>query len=386
MNFLDVSFSIPSIKKTVFFPMANLFFRTSVAPYRIDTYNALYERLGCKFYFLYKEDNSQKFNMQALYDQCNFKPEFLKSVSVLGRRQKFCIDIWSILKRENPEIVIVPEFKILTVQILLYKWLFRKKFKVISMCDDSWDMIAHDNDFSKAHRMMRNTLTPYLDDLLLVDDRVVDWYSGKFGKGIWLPIIRDERSEMPKYESVIPLSVQLREKYGLVNKKVLLFVGRLDPVKNLERLFDAIARTEEDFTTVIVGSGELEDALTQKAFLLDRPIVFTGRYEGDGIRAWYNLADIFILPSYREAFGAVTNEALIAGCECLVSENAGSACLIDDSNGHIFNPYDIDGMAKTIDETMKKVSYRTEIAPRKSKMRFTFDETMHRVINEIKNI
>lgn len=366
--------------------MANLFFRTSVAPYRIDTYNALHERLGCEFFFLYKEDSSQKFDMQALYDQCNFKPEFLKSVSVMGRGQKLCIDIWSILKREDPEIVIVPEFKILTVQILLYKWLFRKKFKVVSMCDDSWDMIVHDNDFSKAHKKMRQFITPYLDDLLLVEDRVVNRFRQIYGKGIWLPIIRDEKKEISQYERVLPLSRKLRQEFVLSGKKVLLYVGRLVSEKNIDNLLEALARTNEEFTTVIVGSGELDAPLKEKASKINKSIVFAGRFEGDGVRAWYNVADVFILPSILEPFGAVTNEALIAGCECLVSENAGSACLIDDSNGHIFNPYDIDGMAKTIDETMKKVRYRTEIAPRKSKMRFTFDETMHRVINEIKNI
>lgn len=363
--------------------MANLFFRTNVAPYRIDTYNALHKRLGCEFYFLYKEDGSQKFDMKALYDQCNFTPRFLKSISVIKKSQKFCTDIWSILKREDPKIVIVPEFKILAVQIILYKWLFRKNFKVISMCDDSWDMIAHNNDFSKAHKKMRNMLTPYLDDLLLVDDRVVDWYNEKFGKGIWLPIIRDEKREIPKYESVIPLSLELWKKFGLVEKKVLLFVGRMDPVKNLSRLLDAIEKTEEDFITIIVGNGEQEASLKEKASKIDKSIVFAGRFEGDEIRAWYNLADVFILPSQREAFGAVTNEALIAGCECLVSENAGSACLIDDSNGRIFNPYDIDGLSKVIDDTMKKVNKRKVITPRQTKMRLNFAEIIDRTIHKL---
>lgn len=364
--------------------MANLFFRTSVAPYRIDTYNTLYKKLGCEFYFLYKEDSSQKFDMQSLYNQCVFKPKFLKSLSIFSRKQKFCVNIWSILRREKPEIVIVPEFKILTVQVLLYRWLFRKNFKVVSMCDDSWDMIAHDHDFSRAHKKMRELVTPYLDSLLLVDDRVVDWYRDKYDKGIWLPIIRDEQREISGYKRILPLSIELRKKFGLVNKKVLLFVGRLAPEKNLERLLDAIAKTEEEFVTIVVGNGESEKLLKQKASNMDKPIVFTGRYEGDGVRAWYNIADVFILPSYMEPFGAVTNEALISGCECLISENAGSACLIDETNGKTFNPYDIDMMAKIIDETMKKVHYRNEITVRPCKVKILFEETMNRVIEELK--
>lgn len=366
--------------------MANLFFRTNVAPYRIDTYNALHEKLGCEFYFLYKEDSSQKFDMQALYDQCSFKPSFLKTISVISKRQKLCTNIWSILCKEKPEVVIVPEFKILTVQVLLYKWLFRKNFKVVSMCDDSWDMIANDHEWSKAHKKMREWVTPHLDDLLLVDDRVVSWYKDKYDKGIWLPIIRDEKREIPGYERVLPLSKELPDKFGLKDKKVLLFVGRLDPVKNLERLFDAISKTKEEFVTVIVGSGELETVLRQKASQTNKPIVFAGRYEGDGVRAWYNIADVFVLASQMEAFGAVTNEALIAGCTCLVSQNAGSACLINGDNGRIIDPYDVDSMATIIDETMQAIKVRKEITLRPCKMAFTFEETIDRVINELKTL
>ena len=254
------------------------------------------------------------------------------------------------------------------------------------MCDDSWDMIAHDHEWSFAHKWMRKLITPFLDDLLLVDNRVVNWYNEKYGKGIWLPIIRNEEREALGYERTLPMSKEFSQQFNLIGKKVLLFVGRLDPVKNLDKLFSALSNTKEDFVTVIVGSGELETVLRQKASQTNKPIVFAGRYEGDGVRAWYNIADVFVLASQMEAFGAVTNEALIAGCTCLVSQNAGSACLINGDNGRIIDPYDIDSMATIIDETMQAIKVRKEITPRPCKMAFTFEETIDRVINELKTL
>ena len=365
--------------------MANLFFRTNVAPYRIDTYNALHEKLGCEFYFLYAEDSSQKFDMQKLYEQCKFKVNILKTISLFGKRtQKICTNLRKIIKSNKPEIVIVPEFKILTVQVLLYRWITRRKYKVVSMCDDSWDMIAHDHEWSLAHKWMRKLVTPFLDNLLLVDDRVVNWYNEKYGKGIWLPIIRNEEREVLGYERTLLMSKEFAQQFNLIGKKVLLFVGRLVPVKNLDKLFMALSITKEDFVTVLVGSGQLEETLKMQASAINKPIVFAGRYEGDGVRAWYNVADAFVLASKMEPFGAVTNEAIIAGCTCLISENAGSACLINESNGVIFNPYDIDAMAKAIDNTMRKVKVRKEYTIRPCKMAFNFDETMNRVINDLK--
>lgn len=364
--------------------MANLFFRTNVAPYRIDTYNTLHEKLGCEFYFLYAEDSSQKFDMQKLYDQCTFKANILKTISLFGKRtQKICTNLRKIIKSNNPEIIIVPEFKILTVQVLLYRWLTRGKYKIVCMSDDSYSNLVG-KTATKLHLCAQRVLAPMMDDFLLVDPKVVDWYQNKYEKGIWLPIIRDENKEIRLYENVLTLSHQLADNFILLNKRVLLFLARLEPVKNVNRMIEAIAKTKEDYTTVIVGSGSIEEKLKKQASLIDKPIIFAGRYEGDCVRAWYNIADVFILPSTWEPFGAVTNEALIAGCTCLISENAGSACLINESNGVIFNPYDIDAMAKAIDDTMKKVKVRNEYTTRPCKMAFTFEETIDRVINELK--
>lgn len=366
--------------------MANLFFRTNVAPYRIDTYNALHEKLDFEFYFLYAEDCSQKFDMQKLYDQCNFKVNILKTISLFGKRtQKICTNLRQTIKSNKPEIIIVPEFKILTVQVLLYRWLTRGKYKIVCMSDDSYSILVGQTA-TKLHLWAQKFLAPMMDDFILVDTEVTKWYYKKYGKGIWLPIIRDERKEATLYKNTLIISTQFAERNGLQNNKVLLFLARLEPVKNVGRMLEAIAKTNENFITVIVGSGSIEEDLKRQASLIDKPIIFAGRYEGDNVRAWYNIADVFILPSTWEPFGAVTNEALIAGCTCLVSQNAGSACLINGDNGRIIDPYDVDSMATIIDETMQAIKVRKEITLRPCKMAFTFEETLDRVINELKTI
>lgn len=363
--------------------MANLFIRTDVSPYRVDIYNMIHEKLHCKMYFLYKKDSSQDFDMVKIYNNCSFDVHILKSVRILSNRQRYSTNIFSLLRKENPSLVIVPEFKIITAQILLYKFIFRKHFRVVSMCDDSWDMIVNNHEWSKAHKIMRKLMVPFLDDLLLVDNRVVDWYQKKYRRGVWLPIVRDDEKERIGYERVLSKSESFSQQYCLENKKVLLFVGRLDPVKNLDLLLDSVAMTKENFVTVIVGSGELEQKLKSKANNIDKPIIFTGRYEGDDVRAWYNIADVFILPSKMEAYGAVTNEALIAGCYSLVSENAGSACLINESNGKVFNPYNVNEMARVIDESMGRVEVKAELRVKNNLMPISFNEIVEKAFKSI---
>lgn len=363
--------------------MANLFFRTNVAPYRIDTYNALHEEMGFELYFLYNEDSSQTYDMEAMYRQCRFTPHICRTFSFLHRKYKVCTEIGRLIKTHQPDIVIVPEFKILTLQILLYRWLHRKKFSVISMCDDSYDMIVNNNDFSKLHKWARRLVVPRLDDLLLVDNKVVEWYQKEFRKGTWLPIIRDEKKEEQAYRKALPISLRLQQEFALQGQRILLYVGRLAALKNVLRVIEAINQCQEKFTFVIVGEGEEKSRWEKAALHCNHRVLFAGHYEGDEIRAWYNLADAFILPSWQEAYGAVTNEALIAGCQCIISSRCGSACLVNEHNGVLIDPLDKTDISNKIDNVFRGLK-ANNLCERKGMMTISFSETINNLKEKLK--
>lgn len=148
------------------------------------------------------------------------------------------------------------------------------------------------------------------------------------------------------------MSHSMQREYGLRGKRVVLYVGRLAPEKNLECLVRAAAALPEDAVLVIAGSGSLGPELQDLAVRLEVSAIFTGWLEGERLAAWYNLADVFVLPSLVEPFGAVVNDALAAGCFCLVSGRCGSACLVRRGwNGELFDPEDERGLASLLRET-----------------------------------
>ena len=57
--------------------MSNVFIRTNIAPYRVDTYNALHDKLDMKMCFYTREGTAQRFDVDALENKCNFKPVYL---------------------------------------------------------------------------------------------------------------------------------------------------------------------------------------------------------------------------------------------------------------------------------------------------------------------
>ena len=107
-----------------------------------------------------------------------------------------------------------------------------------------------------------------------------------------------------------------------------LYVGRLSPEKNLERLLRAFARyraTEPGATLRLAGAGPLRAALEAQAEALTiaEAVTFLGGLDQDALAAEYLAATALVLPSLREPWGLVVNEALSYGCPVLVSEQCG---------------------------------------------------------------
>lgn len=365
--------------------MSNIFIRTNIAPYRIDTYNAFHNRLDMIMCFYHRISSSQKYDIDKIESECTFRPKYLKGFILKNSNRKFCYGLWTMLSKEKPKVVIVPEFQISAIQVLLYRWLTRSKFKIISMTDDSFDMIVHNNDFTKLHAWLRNHLAKLFDNFIVVTPQVQEWYQEHYHKGIWLPILMDEKKAISNYQRLLPLSRKYAERYQLFGKKVLLFVGRLVELKNLHRVIDAFALSETDATLVIVGDGPERDSLEEHAKSIDKEIIFTGRFYGDQLYAWYNLASVFILSSYQEAFGAVTNEALISGCRVIVSNRAGSSCLVTKANGDVVDPMDVASIAHTIDRQFSLAHIPNLSSSRPSLMTVSFEERIDNFVKTINN-
>lgn len=355
----------------------NISFNILLAPYRLDFFNYLYEKFDCKIYFEQRNFDGQLFSSENLEKQCLYTPQYLKTKRI-GHRN-LATNIPSIIKQSNPDVIFVPEFSLTTIQVIIYKLLSRKKFKVVSICDDSYDMIQG-NGFSKLHHYARKLVMPFINEIILVDKRSVQWYQNKYKKGIWMPIILNETRMIPYLNSLAEKAKNLKATYK--NKRILLFVGRLIDVKNIPLLLQAYKDLQDQYYLVIVGDGEKKKELQDYCKRLNIDVLFTGKQEGDNLYSWYKAADIFILPSYKEPFGAVTNEALLAGCMCVISKNAGSSSLIEEGvNGYTFNPYS----EKDLIYTIKKCSLLAN-SHKESNMQVYFTEQMNRMIQKLNTL
>jgi len=327
-----------------------LVFHPVIAPYRIDFFNRLSEEFDARVCLSLHNLPDQTFDYDKILSQLSFTPVFLDQES-----GSFMTGIARQLKEFDPDIVLVPEVGMVTLLALAYRMTRGKQYKVISMVDDSYNMLVEGNQFSKKHALAEKMLFPFLDDMILVEPKVQEHIFNEYGKGIHFPIIQEEQRVARLLKDSAEEAERLVKEYGLQGCKTLLSVCRLVKLKNLETTIEAFKKTEDPaYRYVIVGSGPEEGRLKDLA-KEDPRIIFTGRKEGTDLFAWYLVASSFILASVQEAFGAVTDEALLAGCWCLVSNKVGSACLIKDGvNGNLFNPMDVDGISALMDSSLKE--------------------------------
>lgn len=362
-----------------------LIFHPTIAPYRIDFFNYFYKSYNTQICLSYKNLRDQTFDYSEISSKFLFKPVYLKHFITFKGRY-LCKGYWKQIKDFNPDVVIVSEFGFDAIVAIIYKTIFQKNYKIISICDDSIDMLKSKNDFSKFHRLLRKIIVPHLDDLILVQPESKEWYSQYYGKGVYFPIVADDKRLRKEYLQATSQSEIAINKYSLLSKKVILFVGRLVKIKNVSFLIDNfISLNLTDSILVIVGDGNHANEL-RKLAKNNENIIFTGRLEGKELFAWYNFANVFVLPSLLEPFGAVTNEALLGGCYGLISDKAGSACLIENGeNGYTFAPENSDSFKKDLLDLISKSSpIKLPVTLRMSRMPYSFDEYLNSLLGQLR--
>jgi D-inositol-3-phosphate glycosyltransferase len=102
---------------------------------------------------------------------------------------------------------------------------------------------------------------------------------------------------------------------------VILYVGRFDPLKGIDRLFSAMThlRHRKNLTLVVVGGDGDQSPEFQRLrritsdLKINETVNFVGRVQQERLPPYYCAADILVVPSYYESFGLVGLESLACG-------------------------------------------------------------------------
>jgi glycosyltransferase involved in cell wall biosynthesis len=161
----------------------------------------------------------------------------------------------------------------------------------------------------------------------------------------------------------------VRRRYQLP-EQFILFLGALEPRKNLPRLLQAFAALapplQREFPLVVAGAqGWLNDSVhehVRKLGLVER-VFFPGYIDQGDIAALYSMATVFAYPSLWEGFGLPVLEAMACGAPVLTS-NVSSLPEVAGDAAVLVPPTDVDALAAWLGRLLDDEAFRADLSAR----------------------
>jgi glycosyltransferase involved in cell wall biosynthesis len=148
----------------------------------------------------------------------------------------------------------------------------------------------------------------------------------------------------------------------------VLFLGTLEPRKNLDVLLDAyalLARTSRPAPRLVIAGGATPDAQLWIDRITSQPlrerVLYKGYVAHDEREALYAGARALVLPSLDEGFGLPVLEAMSAGVP-VVTSNRGSLPEVSGAAGVLLDPHDAPAWAATLERLAGDTPWATDLA------------------------
>lgn len=187
---------------------------------------------------------------------------------------------------------------------------------------------------------------------------------------------------------------EIKNKFG-ISEKYILFVGTLQPRKNVVRLIEAFARIlkeakDKNLELVLVGKrGWLYEEILEapKKFNIEENVKILEFVNDEDLQLLYKNAICFVLPSLYEGFGLPVLEAMVNGCPVITSnvsslpEAGGDAALY-------FDPKNVDDMVKKISPLLNNEKLRKEMIEKgyKQAKKFTWEKTAKETLSVLEEL
>jgi glycosyltransferase involved in cell wall biosynthesis len=194
----------------------------------------------------------------------------------------------------------------------------------------------------------------------------------------------------PRFQPILPHDgAPVLSNYFLQRQKYVLFVGNIEPRKNIVRLLEAYARLttrwRHAYPLVLVGGRGWRNKDIYKKIeelSLEQDVRFLGYVPDDILPALMSGAAFFVYPSLYEGFGMPPLEAMACGTPVITS-NASSLPEVVGDAALLIDPHDVEGLTEAMHRALKQRGLREELRERglaRAKL-FSWEKTACQTLN-----
>ena len=177
-----------------------------------------------------------------------------------------------------------------------------------------------------------------------------------------------------------------------IRRPYLLYVGTIEPRKNLVRLIQAFDRLKKEkqipHQLVLAGGGgwkteEVHRAAEEAQFASE--ILFTGYLSAEEKNTLYRNADLMVFPSLYEGFGMPPLEAMLFGCP-VVCSNAASLPEIVGEAAELVDPLDVQAIVSGVWRVLSDRNYRRSLVERGTQqvLQFSWERSAEKMVQIFK--
>ena len=336
--------------------MKVLFTTNIPSPYRIDFFNELSRYCDLTVAIERKKADDRK-EEWTKFKNIQFNIIEMNGINV-GKDTAFCPQIIKIVKNNDFDIIVVGGYSTPT-GMLLIQYLRRHKISFILNCDGG---MKKDIERKLIYRMKKyfiSSATYWLSSGKITNEYLEHYGANKKyiynypftsirNSNIIKPILEDEKNK-------------LKNTIGIKSKYVVITVGSFIHRKGFDILIRAAQYIKVDVEVIIIGDKPSKEYIDIIKELNVKNVKFVDFMNKEDLELYYQVADIFVLPTREDIWGLVVNEAMAKGLPIITTNKCGAGLELikDEENGYMVPVEDYKAIAEKInliieDEKLKE--------------------------------
>lgn len=332
--------------------MKVLYITNLASPYRVDFFNEINKY--CNLTVLFERKTANDRDDKWYSNKFDFNGIFLKSKNI-GNEASVSFEVVKYLKK-NYDIIILGGYSSPTAMIAS---IYMKIHKIPYILNADGGFISNgERKLNKFIKTFFISSAKYWLSSGKETNKYLIYYGADEDKIYNFPFTSVRKSEILSKPISNEIKEEMKKELNISYDKVILSIGQFIPRKGFDWMIEAYKDLDHSIGIYIIGGKPTVEYLKlKKKYKMDN-LHFIDFQNKETIKKWYQLSDLFVLPTREDIWGLVVNEAMAQGLPVITTNKciAGLELIEDGVNGYLVDVEDMEGLLNKTENYLKKIS------------------------------